>query len=284
MAGQLTHHSYGKHRVRVSKVRRPRQAAAHTEQHELVEVAVDVQLEGAFEAAFTAGDNRSVIATDTCKNTVYVLAKHHPLDTIESFGLTIAQHFLKQYTHVDRCRVSLSECVWTRLLGSPHAFAARDRVVPTAEVSLARAQSPVVSAGIKHLLLAKTTASGFSDFHRDEFRTLADTEDRTFATEVTATWRYAATETDFGAGRQSVVDALLERFIDHYSHSVQETLYFMGQAAIDACSAVNQITLTMPNKHHLLANLAPFQLENENEVFVVTDEPFGYITGTVERA
>ena len=39
----------------------------------------------------------------------------------------------------------------------------------------------------------------------------------------------------------------------------------------------------MPNKHHLAFNLQPFGLENNNEIFVPTDEPFGLITGTLRR-
>jgi urate oxidase len=39
----------------------------------------------------------------------------------------------------------------------------------------------------------------------------------------------------------------------------------------------------MPNKHHLLVDLAPFGLTNENEVFVATEEPHGLIEATVIR-
>ncbi len=283
MAGHLKSNSYGKHRVRVSKVSRLRQAAPHTEQHNFAEATVDIELEGAFDAAFTDGDNRAVIATDTCKNTVYALAKDHSLDTIESFGTAIAQYFVDQFPQVDCCHVSLSERVWTRLLDSPHAFVANERATPTAKVSLARGKTPIVCAGIEQLLIAKTTESGFEDFHQSEFRTLADTDDRIFATELSATWSYAPDTDDFAANRQSIMDALLERFIDHYSRSVQETLHLMGQGALGACPAVTEITLTMPNKHHILADLSPFGRENENEVFVVTDEPYGYITATLAR-
>ncbi len=31
----------------------------------------------------------------------------------------------------------------------------------------------------------------------------------------------------------------------------------------------------MPNKHRLLVDLSPFGLENANEIFVATDEPYG---------
>ena len=283
MSARLAANRYGKHRVRVSKVRRPRQAPPKDERHEFVEVAVDVELEGEFDAAFTDGDNRSVVATDTCKNTIYFLAKDHPLDTIESFGLAIVRHFVGRHDHVSACTARLTETVWDRLNDCPHGFTARDRATPVATVRLARGEEPTVTAGVEQLVIAKTTENGFADFHRDELRTLADTDDRILATQLSASWDYASAEVDFATSRQAVRDALLAKFLDHYSRSVQETLYKMGDAALEACDTASRISLTMPNKHHILANLTPFDQENENEVFVVTDEPFGYITGTVER-
>lgn len=283
MPVRLASNRYGKHRVRVSKVRRPRQAQAKEERHEFVEFSVDIELEGDFDTAFTAGDNRQVIATDTCKNVVYALAKDHPLDTGESFGLAIAQHFIAQYDQAEKARITLAETVWQRLQESPHGFVARDRATPTAYVELNRGQLPRVSAGVEHLLIAKTTESGFANFHRDEFRTLADTDDRILATELSANWVYRNPELDFSVCRGQVIEAMLLRFLDHYSRSVQETLYLMGEAALEACAEATQISLTMPNKHHLLADLTPFGRENENEVFVVTDAPYGYIRATVSR-
>ena len=284
MAGHLKSQTYGKHQVRVSKVRRPRAAAPNAEVHEFVEASVNIELQGDFNAAYTDGDNSSVIATDTCKNTVYALAKDHSLNTIESFGLTIAEYFLAQFSHVQSCQVALTERVWNRLNDSPHGFVGNETATPTARVTLTRDGQPQITAGIEHLLIAKTTESGFTDFHQSEFRTLADTEDRILATELSASWTYADAKTDFAAARKSIVDALLAKFLDHYSRSVQETLYKMAESALNACPAATEISLTMPNKHHILANLAPFNRENENEVFVVTDEPFGYITATVGRA
>jgi urate oxidase len=39
----------------------------------------------------------------------------------------------------------------------------------------------------------------------------------------------------------------------------------------------------MPNKHHIPVDLTPFGLENRNEIFVATLEPYGLIEGTVRR-
>lgn len=281
MASHLSSNCYGKHQVRVSKIRR---TGTDGSKHEFIDASVNIELEGAFEAAFTEGNNQSVIATDTCKNTVYILAKDTEYETIETFALAIAKHFIDRYDHISQARITATEQIWDRLLESPHAFVARNKMTPTAEVLLSRGEAPRIRSGLKHLTIAKTTESGFVDFHDDDFRTLPDTDDRILATEMAASWEYHSNEVDFGTKRSEIISALMARFIDHYSRSVQETLYFMGQAAIDACEEINSITLTMPNKHHLLANLAPFNRENKNEIFVVTDEPFGYISGTVSRS
>jgi urate oxidase len=57
----------------------------------------------------------------------------------------------------------------------------------------------------------------------------------------------------------------------------------MGEAALAASPEISKIDLAMPNKHCLLINLAPFGLENKNELFVPTDEPHGDIQASVMR-
>ena len=72
-------------------------------------------------------------------------------------------------------------------------------------------------------------------------------------------------------------------FADHDSLSVQQTLYAMGGAALERCALISEISLVMPNQHHLLADLSAFGLQNDNEVFVGTSEPFGHIEATITR-
>ena len=57
----------------------------------------------------------------------------------------------------------------------------------------------------------------------------------------------------------------------------------MGEAVLDRRPEVAEVRMTMPNKHHLLVDLAPYGLDNAGEVFVATDRPFGLIEGTVTR-
>ena len=67
------------------------------------------------------------------------------------------------------------------------------------------------------------------------------------------------------------------------SPSVQATLFEMASAVLDAEPAVEEINLTMPNLHRHLINLAPFDLDNPNVLFLPTDEPHGNITASVCR-
>jgi urate oxidase len=80
-----------------------------------------------------------------------------------------------------------------------------------------------------------------------------------------------------------VRSTLLETFAGHASASVQHTLHAMGQAVLDRHAEVSRIRLTMRNKHHLLVDLFPFGLENPNEIFVATEEPYGRIEATLKR-
>jgi len=81
----LTHNSYGKSNVRLTKVTRL------PDRHELAQWSIDVLLEGDFAESYIAGDNRNVVATDTMKNTIYVLARDHDLADPESFRFGIAE-------------------------------------------------------------------------------------------------------------------------------------------------------------------------------------------------
>jgi urate oxidase len=100
---------------------------------------------------------------------------------------------------------------------------------------------------------------------------------------MTATWKYRPGTTGFEV-REGIRSALVETFAGHMSRSVQHTLYAMGEAALAVCAQITEITLTMPNRHHLLVDLKPFGLDNPNEVFVATDQPFGLIEATIRRS
>jgi urate oxidase len=130
----------------------------------------------------------------------------------------------------------------------------------------------------------KTTQSGWEGFLREHFTTLPDTDDRILATVATAEWSYGkAADLDFDGLWGSVRDRILATFTDHYSPSVQNTLYRIGRAVLETFPEVEKIRLSFPNKHHIPYDLSRFGMENENEIFWATDEPYGLIEGTVVR-
>jgi urate oxidase len=76
---------------------------------------------------------------------------------------------------------------------------------------------------------------------------------------------------------------MLRTFANHLSKSVQQTLYAMAESALEAVPEIDEIEITMPNKHCLLVDLSRFGQDNPNEIFVPTDEPHGYIEARVRR-
>jgi urate oxidase len=276
---KLVSNNYGKSRVRLVRVVRS------GGRHELKDVSVDIQLTGDFEAAHTRGDNREVLPTDTMKNMVYVLAKQQPIVHIEGFGIRLVDPFLANLPQVSEARVAISEKMWGRIAvdGDPHpwAFVAGARERRTARV-IATRSGHSVEAGIDDLLVLKSGESAFSGFLRDSYTTLKDTRDRILATVLTASWSYAG-GADYDRCWTGIRGLLLATFAGHKSESVQHTLYAMGEAVLGTFNEVREIRLSMPNKHHLLVDLKPFGMENENEVFVPTDEPYGLIEATLRR-
>jgi urate oxidase len=281
----LSHAGYGKSEVRLVKVSR---GSGGDGLHDLRDLTVDVMLEGDFDAAYTDGDNAGLLATDTMRNTVYALAKQHPIDDIERFGLHLVNHFLGAATGVTTASVQIVEHPWARLeIGGrrhEHAFQRGNGGKRVATVTAtAGGGEPQIEAGIDDLLVLKTTGSGWEGFLRDRYTTLPETSDRILATVITARWSYRGDGIAFGDAWREVHQTILTSFCDHYSPSVQFTLHRMGRAVLDARPDVERISFSLPNKHHLLYDLARFGLENENEIFHATNEPYGLIEGTVTR-
>lgn len=276
----LTANRYGKERVRLVRVLRG------DDRHELRDLTVQVLFSGAYEAAY-AGDNRAVLPTDTMKNTVYALARRERWAEPEELALLLAEHFVAREEALETVEVRIEERLWPRVevdgAPHPHAFAAPRSERRVARVTAGPADGPRVEAGVEALALLKTSGSAFADFRRDAFTTLADAADRLLATLAEVHWRYTDPPADAGAAWQAVRDLVVDTFARHPSRSVQHTLQAMGDAVLAARPDVDEVRLRLPNRHHLKVDLAPFGLDNPDEIYVATDEPFGIIEGTVRR-
>ncbi|MEV5001276.1 factor-independent urate hydroxylase [Nocardioides sp. LML1-1-1.1] len=250
--------------------------------HVLRDLTVSTQLRGDFAAAYTDGDNSHVHATDTQKNTVFALAREHGVRTTEDFLLALAGHWRAQ-EWVTGSWFAAEQHAWDRLPANDHSFARGGGAHRTAWVQTWGEETHVL-AGVRDLVLLKSTGSEFHGFPRDRYTTLGETHDRILATSVTATWRYADTGGDWDARHETVRDALVDAFARTHSLALQQTIHAMGEAALDACPEAVEIRISCPNKHHFLVDLTPFGLDNPGEVFVAADRPYGLISATISRA
>ena len=135
----LVHNAYGKSRVRLTKVQR------QPDRHDLFEWSIDVRLTGDFAAAYTAGDNRQIIATDTMKNIVYALAADQTLTSPEAFAIVLGRHFLDSLSagrarrrfrsrsihgSGSRSTARRTSCLHRRLQRAPHLLGGTDAAGP----------------------------------------------------------------------------------------------------------------------------------------------------------
>jgi urate oxidase len=280
MAIRLGENNYGKQRVRLLRVSR------QEGRHDIKELTVGVRFEGEFEEAHTLGDNRKILPTDTMKNTVYALARQHPIESPEKFCLQLTAHFLAQNPQVSRVHVEAVETLWSRLpFGGklhPHTFTSSTAEKRTAAVNGTRDEN-TVAAGIQGLVVLKTTNSAFEDFLRDEYTTLKESRDRILATIIRANWIYQGEEAEFGALWHGVRQMMLETFAEHDSQSLQHTLHAMGESVLSNFDSIREIRLSLPNKHYNLIDLSPLHLDNPSEIFLPIDEPHGLIEATLRK-
>jgi urate oxidase len=270
----LGRNRYGKAETRLVYVRRG------GDSHDLVDLNVSVALAGDLAATHLTGDNAGVLPTDTMKNTVYAFAREHGVGSPEAFGLLLARHFVTTQPQVHEAKVTLEAFGWERL--GPHSFRRSGDLVRTALVHIAERGTQVVS-GLKDMVLLNTTDSEFHGFPRDRYTTLPETTDRILATAVDARWRHLTDSADWEESFAGAKDALVAAFVGTYSHSLQQTLYAMGERLLRSRPEVAEVRLALPNKHHYLVDLSPFELTNPQEVFIAGDRPYGLIEGTVTR-
>jgi urate oxidase len=271
---------YGKAENRVVRIYRD------TARHEIRDLNVSTSLRGDFDDAHVTGDQSHVLPTDTQKNTAFAYAKEQGVTSPEDYAIALATRLLHATPAATGSRVEVEEYPWRRITvggtGHDHAFVRQDGGVRTTVVEVT-ADRTRVESGLKDLVVLKSTGSEFRGFLRDDYTTLAEADDRVLATSLTAGWRYAADPDDWNAAYDDIRQRLLEVFATTYSRALQETLYAMGSAVLEERPEVAEIRFSAPNKHHHLVDLSPFGIDNDGEVFIAADRPYGLIEATVTR-
>jgi urate oxidase len=271
---------YGKAENRVVRIYRD------TERHEIRDVNVSTSLRGDFSAAHLTGDQADVLPTDTQKQTCYAYAKEKGIGQIEVYGLDLARHFVDDVEPVAGARVEVEEYAWERVNDHNHTWVKKGQEVRRTVVTVdgkGDAQRAWVVSGFKDLVLLKSTGSQFWGYHEDKYTVLKPTTDRVMSTSLVAWWRYTTTDLDFAGVYDNVKRVMLQAYADVESLALQQTLYEMGKAALEAHPEIAEVKLSAPNIHHFVYDLAPFGLENNNEVFHADDRPYGLIQATIQR-
>ena len=278
---KLQENKYGKTGVRLVKV--TRNGSVHT----LREWTVRVLLEGEFEEAHTSGSNAKILPTDTMKNTVYSRAKESTAESMEEFAGELVDFLLSRNPQVFASEVHIEQALWKRIEvdGVPHdhSFIHGSNEVQTATVRRSKSGEASLLCGLEGMVVLKTTRSSFEGYIKDDLTTLKEAADRLFGTSITASWFYTSAPADYNEIRSNIRESMLKTFATHDSKSVQQTLYAMAENALAAIPTLSEMTLTMPNMHNILVDLAVFGQQNANEIFMPISDPSGYIHARVIR-
>jgi urate oxidase len=281
MATILGANQYGKAENRVVRIVRD------TPRHEIHDLNVSTSLRGEFTAAHTDGDQSQVLPTDTQKNTAFAYAKLHGANAIEDYALALARRLLEATPAAEEAEVRVEEYAWDRIGDHDHSFVRRGGAIRTCKVTVGRHERAEVESGVRELTVLNSTHSEFKGFLKDEFTTLPEADDRILATSLVASWRHATANVDWNASYDGVLATVLDTFASTYSRALQESLYAMGTSVLESQPGLVDISFTAPNKHHFLVDFSGFKvvgLENNGEVFIAADRPYGLIEATVVRA
>ena len=289
----LAQNRYGKAENRVFRITR------NGDWHDVLDLNVTVQLCGDFQAMHLVGDNAACVATDSQKNTVFVMAQKlggGAAMAPEAFALALGQHFIATYPHITRAEVGVEKYEWERIrVGAqpqPRAFKRSGSYVRTAKVVVDRhatGSSAFVCSGIENLIILKSGDSEFKGYIKDQFTTLKESSDRVMATEMSASWRMGSSDVrsllqqPWDQQFEEAMALLLAAWAQHYSLSLQQTLYAMASAVLQKQPGVAAVRLSLPNKHHFPVDMTPFGLPNDNSTFIAADRPYGLIEAVVNR-
>ncbi|KAF8451309.1 hypothetical protein BGX38DRAFT_1091918 [Terfezia claveryi] len=287
---------YGKDNVRLLKVDRDEATKVHT----VTETTVCALIEGYIDVAYTKAENSVVVATDSVKNTIFILAKQNPINPPELFAATLGTHFVEKYKHIHAAHIKISTHRWTRYdvngKPHPHSFLRDGTETRNVEVTVREGSGISIRSGIQGLSVLKSTGSAFHGFYKDEFTTLKETWDRVLSTDVDANWdwrNFAGLEDVkkglplFDKAWENVRNITLKTFALDDSASVQATMYKMAEQILAVIPEVNHVEYSLPNKHFFEIDLSWYKgLKNtgkDAEVYAPQSDPNGLIKCKVSR-
>jgi urate oxidase len=269
----------------------------------LLAASIEVQVLGtAFMAAYTEGDNRLVVATDTMKNFIHRESSAFAGSTLEEWLYFIGRRFLETYPHMERLRVIGQEIPFEPALvpaadgsgfeSSTVLFERQHGDRSTALLELDRTADDGVTVtdlacGRTGLQLMKVTGSAFADFARDEYTTLPERRDRPLYVHMDVGWRYGAPDTaltpdhaGYVAGEQvaDLCAAVFHRFV---SLSIQHLVMEIGAAILERWPQLSEASFEAQNR---LWDLSVTSEDDERiKVYCDPRPPYGRIGLVLKR-
>ncbi|MGH2428233.1 MAG: factor-independent urate hydroxylase [Candidatus Limnocylindria bacterium] len=237
----------------------------------LVAAEIEVIVRGeVFLEAYTKGDNRLVVATDTMKNFIHAVSVKARARTLEEWLLEVGSAFLETYPHMERLTMQGRDLAFPAVVvpaADGDGFEASDRLLSRdrcdhgiARLDLERA---VDGAGVRitnhesgraGLQLIKITGSAFADFARDEHTTLPERRDRPLYIWCSIGWRYAdaddavlRTPTRYVASEQ-VADLANAVFHEFVSLSIQHLVNEIGVRMLARWPQLAEVSFDAQNR------------------------------------
>ena len=236
---------YGKTRViffRLAKRSAPPFAAS---------VTIDVFGER-FGAAYTEGDNREVVATDTMKNFVYATAADFAGSSPDEYVLFLGERLLQTYPQMERIRVIAHEVPLDPAYDeSDVVFRLTRTDIAMSEADLERRGDGIVvtaaRSGLEGIRLLKTTGSSFAAFARDEYTSLPELTDRPLTIRMDAHWRYGDPQRGSRISSGLIRRAIEQTFHEFNSRSIQHLVHVMGTRLLNGFPVLSEVEFAAEN-------------------------------------
>jgi urate oxidase / 2-oxo-4-hydroxy-4-carboxy-5-ureidoimidazoline decarboxylase len=233
----------------------------------LAAAQIEVVVHGTeFLDAYTKGDNRRVVATDTMKNFIHATSLKARARCLEEWLLEVGTAFLDTYPHMERVTMLGRDLPFpAALVPGDGGFEASDRLFSrdrcdagSARLELARDDDGVAvtdhESGRRDLQLIKITGSAFADFARDEHTTLPERPDRPLYIWLHIGWRYAdvadavlAEPARYVASEQ-VADLANAVFHEFVSLSIQHLVNEIGTRMLDRWPQLAEVSFDAQNR------------------------------------
>ena len=266
----------------------------------LVAAEIEVIVRGTvFLEAYTKGDNRLVVATDTMKNFIHATSLRARARTLEEWLLEVGTAFLDTYPHMERLTMVGRDLPFAAAVvpaddgfGTSDRLFSRDRCdFGTARLDLERDESGSVritehESGRRELQLIKITGSAFADFARDEHTTLPERRDRPLYIWCDIGWRYVdashavlAAPGSYVASEQ-VADLATAVFHEFVSLSIQHLLNEIGLRMLDRWPQLASVSFDAQNR---LWDVGAEGDDGRTKTYADPRPPFGHIGLVLHR-